>query len=380
MRTLFATIVLAAWAGLAHAAAPRLLASDIVGCVPVSAGRQALAYDSALQFSLIDLATGRQQPWQPDWDLKQGGFTLAGEGSAYPNLAASADGSQVALAWYVQFAPVDPEQDYPNTAYLLLLCRADGSGAHAAALVEPTDGGPRLDFTADGRYIIGPWYYDCPPTPAGYAQWYANLSLTNEITDEYVPTNALDTQTGQLVHLAGLADPEWGVDKSPYSDWYAYEDMDTPAWHFGCLSGPAAGLSASWTPQHEAEYVQNSYWLGPQELLLWTAGGQLVADMQGRAAPAPAGTWVSFCRLPDGRSFFSRDGGASIELGRVDWRSGQVTGGRACPELAHFAVPYDPETGWPQGRRDTWWPLPGGALVNTPGEDGGGLYLVDSAG
>jgi hypothetical protein len=360
----------------ARAAEPRRLADDVIGAVLVDNGTRVLAYDGSLQFSLIDIATGRAEPWQMGWQPTEAGFHVSPD-AAYPNLAARADGSLVALAHYVTFAATDPAQDYPNTAYLLLLCRPDGS-TRPAALVEPTDGGPHLDFSQDGRYLIGPWFYDCAPSIAGYEEWYASLNQTMEITDNKVYTNALDVETGQLVALASLADTEWGVNKSPYSDWYAYEDMDTPMWHFGCLSGPEAGLTGSWEPEQGTEYVQNNSWVGPELLLLWRSAGQLLVDVHGTAWPAPAGKWVSYCLLPDGRSFFSRDSGASIELGRIDWRTGAVTDGRACPELAHFAVPYDPENGWPE-RFDTWMPLPdsSGAVVHTPGiDDGGGLYFV----
>jgi hypothetical protein len=378
MRLLLPVIAIVVCFGFAPApitaAEPQLIATDVVSAVPVNAGSQVLCFTSEQELQILDLPLGRPQPWHLQWDPADAGLRYP-SGDYFPNIAACPSGETVVIARYVELER-EPDDEFPYGFYAIILCKPDGSAARIAALADVTDGGPLLQFSMDGRYLTGPWFFDCEPSAAGYHAWFAELEQMDVSAGEMAEQlNAYDLQEQRLVHLPGLIDSLWGVDKSPYSDWYFLDDPDQPLRYFGELYGAHGSdyIRAS-LPIDDPGYLFRSDWIGPQLTLVWSEHGQWCISPHGAHWPAPAGQWISYCLLSDGRSIFSADGGGSIELGRIDCLNGTVDGRRAMPELEHFAVAFE-SNGWPQ-RVDTWIPMSDASavLINTPGIDGGKLF------
>jgi hypothetical protein len=359
--------------GRAAAAAVTPLASGVVDYQVLDA-HHALVESFEGKFSVLDLDHGTAVPWQCPWNRQKAGWDKrAKNDTALTNFAVSPDGKLVALALRVSTSngAARRADAAPLFVEAVLLCAADGGSPRCVALADETDGGPPLYFTQDSKTLVGPEYDPCEPTPQGLRDWYKGMD--SQSAAELPPVDAVDTASGRRLALPALAQAAW-LEKCPYSDDFAYAEMDTPTVHYGSLAGPQAGLTGAFTPPDGQDGFTQAAWAAPGLQLCWLQGRQVLVTMDGKLHPAAAGRWACYVRLPDGRSFFSRDGGRSIELGQVDWLGGAVSGAQARPDLQPYAVPLD-AAGWPD-RVDNWKALPdsSGALVLAPGE--GILALV----
>ena len=357
------------------ATTPRQLATGIADAHLLDSHR-ALAQNFDGKFSVINLDTGKALPWTLDWTPQEDGWDAPlADDSALPNFTTSADGRLIALAFNVRTpnGAAKAADQAPLFAVAIVLCAADGSGARSVALAEETDGGPRLFFTQDGSLLLGPDFDPCDPGPDALRAWYQRMEQRSD-GPLPAPVDAVETLSGKRVGQPDLQQADW-FDKCPYSDDFYYETMDDPTLSFGRLTGPDAGVSGQFLPpKPDDEGFTQLGWAAPGLLLGWLQGRQVVLTLDGQPHSAPPGRWISYCWLRDGRSYFSRDGGKSIELGHVDWLTGKVTGAQPRPDLAFYAQPLD-ASGLP-ARLDTWRALPdgSGALVREPAE--GGLALV----
>jgi hypothetical protein len=354
------------------AAAPRQLATGIAA-VELLDNRRILAQDFDGQFTVISLDGGGARPWHCDWDRTAAGWNKPSpEDTSLPNFAISPDGRLVALAYNVTATNgrPEPEQAYDLFQTAIVLCDPAGSQARCVALAEQTDGGPRLYFSQDSRLLVGPELDPVDPTPQDLRAWYAEMADEGKAPRPQV--NAIETASGRRIALPALKDAAW-LDKCPYSDDYFFDEMDEPVVHYGRLSGPRAGLTGAFRPADNEGFSKYD-WVAPGTLLCWLKGRQVVVDMAGKPHRVKTGVWVGYTWLPDGRSFFSRDGGRTLELGSVDWLTGRVAHALSQPGLKAYAMPLNSE-GWPE-RVDTWTPLPdsSGVLIREPGD--GGLVFV----
>jgi hypothetical protein len=355
----------------ATAAEPRTLATEVFQGGLLADGRLLCShFDST--FSVLDLATGAVQPWQPAWSPAQDGWDVESDGGFRWKLAVSPDGRHVALAKAVGVTHADPQGDYPEFSVAVVLSDPTGADARCVALADLTDGGPPLDFTADSARLVGPGYDPCPPTPAGLLAW----ATSGYAARDDAQFNYVDTATGAGGTQPGLPDYEFYT-KAPLSDNFVYESLDDPALSFGSFTG--AGRLGQYSAP-EGRYWGYYEWVLGDTLLLTlddltqqlvrTDGSVLPRVRKGHAAPL----WHCYCTLPDGTCLFSDDGGISFSYGQVDWPTLSVSWRVALPQLARFSEPLG-EEGWPL-RINKWLPLrdSSGVVVITP--DAGEVALV----
>lgn len=282
-------------------------------------------------------------------------------------MAVSPDGRHIALARSVSVMHSDPEGDYPYNAVAILLCGPTGNDARCVGLAEPTDGGPPLSFTQDSSRLYGPWIFPCPPTPRGFIEYVDS----NYGSDTYLDVNYIDTQTRIGGKDAELPDYEF-YDKSPQSDYFAYESLDEPALSFALFAGGGNQGSFHTTPEYTWGWYE---WVLPDRLLVnLDDGRQQLVSVDGTSLPPVQGVWHCYCSLSDGTCLYSDDRGKSVKYGKVDWTTFSVDWWVDRPDLARFAEPLG-EGGMPE-RLNKWLPLDDstGVVIIEPGE--GEVYLA----
>jgi hypothetical protein len=352
---------------------PPVKIADHIDTTQVLSSELALVRHEDGNYSTISLTPPyAQQPWNLAWPAGAEGWKLEPHEFG-PNFAASHDGGTIAFGFNVITPSADPTDEYPLLVTAIVLCDADGFYGRCVALTDIVDGGPRLYFTQNDHFLLGPDYLPCAPTPDGLRGWYAamNDNPADPLPD---PPSALDLRTAKLVSFEALRDVPW-LTMNPYSDEFYFDEMDTNKVHFGCFSNDKPLLLSEWAPPDGTAF-SNMYWAGTGTIMIWMNG---TAELQYPLAYHAESQWVMnvfYAQLGYASPFhfpmfFSSDGGHSIRYG-MPWPDGS----QEVPSLSHFAVPVDSD-GWPE-RVDTWLPLPdhSGVLINTPGVDGGVLYLV----
>lgn len=347
-------------------APPPVLATGIYQAGLLADGRLlCLSFDST--FTVLDLSTGKAEPWHPAWSPKTAGWEAEGGAGFGWKMAVSPDGKHVAMATGVGTTHKDPDGDYTDFTIAVLLSGPEGTDARCVALAEVTDGGPQLDFTQDSARLVGPWFFACQPTPDGYRKYVANDYRDPSVTQ----FNYIDCATGSGGLQADLPDFEYYT-KAPDSDFVVYEDLDEAGFRFVSLTEPAppaiylppAGKSSSFYE-----------WVLPDAMLFnLDDGSQQLVSVDGTTKPVLQPLWHCYVTLPDGTCLFSDDRGKSVKYGKVDWPTTTVDWWVERPDLARFAEPLG-EMSWPSPI-NKWVPLPDSSGVVIIAPDEGDLVLA----
>ncbi|MCC7478130.1 hypothetical protein IT575_06675 [bacterium] len=347
-----------------------LIASDVLS-FGQTADDRVLCRDIYGRFFSVALDGTDPRQWSSGWDhaaegwcLSEDEYSLDGNG-----LLVSPDGKWVAISRLVT-TPV-PGQDYPARCNAVVICSSAGGDGRCVALAEETDGGPQLAFSKGGSRLNALLYIPGEPT----AEHYASLVSSSEadIWQEGL-YNYVDLPGGERGLLPGLDNAEF-FDRSPLSDNFWYQELDNHATMFSNFA--EGGELGRFTPASETDLTIFSEWVLPDALLLALAGPrQLLVRVDGSSADVPAGGyWRCFCSFPDGACLFSRDGGVSIEYGKVDWSSFSVDWSVERPELSALGEPLVRDIEVPEIVHD-WQALRDGSgfLVREPTY--AGLYVV----
>jgi hypothetical protein len=318
-------------------------------------------------FTVMDLSTGKSEPWHLAWSPLQAGWETQGGGGFGWKMAVSPDGKHVAMATSVGVTQKDPDGDYIESTVAILLSGPDGADAGCVALAELSDGGPQLDFTQDSSRLVGPWFIPCQPTPAGYRRY-----VSNDYSDPTVTQfNYIDSSTSASAFQAGLPDYEYYM-KAPESDYIVYEDLDEPGLRFVSLTSP--GDLASYNASTGKSYGYYE-WVLPDALLCnLDDGSQQLVSVDGSSRAEPQPLWHCYCTMPDGTCLFSDDRGQSVKYGKVDWRTFTVDWWVDRPDLVRFVEPLG-DPAWP-GRTNTWIPLRDSSAVVIISPEDGDLVLA----
>lgn len=318
-------------------------------------------------FTVMDLSTGKSEPWQPVWSALQAGWESQGGGGFGWKMAVSPDGKHVAMATNVGVTHNDPNGDYIDSTVAIVLCGPDGTDARCVALAELTDGGPQLNFTQDSSRLIGPWYIACQPTPEGYRKYVVDGFSDPRVT-QY---NSIDTATGAAALIKDFPDFDYYM-KAPDSDFVVAEELDVPGLQLVSVTEPSQ--SATYLPP-EGKLLGFYEWVLPDALLLnLDDGSQHLLSVDGSSKPAPKPLWHCYVTLPDGTCLFSDDRGQSVKYGKVDWPTFTVDWWVDRPDLARFAEPLG-EMSWP-GRLSKWVPLRDSSAVVIVSPEEGDLVLA----
>jgi hypothetical protein len=325
----------------AYAAGPMLtrLAADVEAAAALERHRVlVLGTDGAL--STIDYRTGAREPWQCSWTPRGAGWDAP---DAPVSLLATPDGRHVVLYFDVDHNP--------DTYVLgLVVCDAHGRSARLIANLDAGDAwGSQPQFSADSRYFI---CYELAPFGTD----------PDDGPDDAPRIDGYDFVARRHVELPGFYAAD-GDDASPYGDYRHGIDPDTRDDAYYRLHGNRWVMAG-----RSGEDSIYGHWVAPHLRRLESGD---VERVDGERWAAPPGDWVVYTYLPDRRCFFSRDGGANIELGSINWRTGAVTRHVPCPALKLLATPWRELDAY----EVDWLRLPdsSGAVVK---DAYGGLWLV----
>ena len=301
---------------------------------------------------LVNAENGISTPWAHDWDPQTDGWA----GYCYEpvlEMQSSPNGQWVALMQGVRLPDGLVPEEYPGMSCceVVLLCQADGSRAVPVTLTIMVGGGPRFDFTTDGRRVVGSPFLDCIPDAAHYAEFLSR----DPDTEPPLRFNQYCISTGVREYLPGI-DTGDGYWKCPYSDNFRIENNWYDEYRFGNFS--MGGLIGEYTIPGDNPQGRAFGWVLPGAMLIDSANGSGLVHVDGRYTPAPAGDWVCYCWLPDGSYLFSDDGGTTIMHGKVDWTTFTIDWYVEHPELQEYShydfVPVRDSAGvlihgWDQG-------------------------------
>jgi hypothetical protein len=347
-------------------APPPVLATGIYQAGLLADGRL-LCLDFDDVFTVLDLSTGKAQPWQPAWSPTQDGWDTQGGGGFGWKMALSTDGKHVAMATSVGVTQKDPDGDYIQQTVAIVLSGPDGTDARCVALADLSDGGPQLDFTQDSARLVGPWFFACPPTPDGYRKYVANDYKDPSV----VQFNYIDCATGRGALQENLPDFEFYT-KAADSDFVVYEDLDEPGFKFVSLTDPKK--PATYLPP-DGNATSFYEWVLPDAMLInLEDGAQQLVSVDGSIKLVLKPLWHCYVTLPDGTCLFSDDRGKSVKYGKVDWPTTTVDWWVERPDLARFAEPLG-EMSWPSPI-NKWVPLrdSSGVVIIAPEE--GDVFFV----
>jgi hypothetical protein len=323
-------------------------------------------YAPAESLERIDPDTGARTPWGAPWIAD--GWRLGRAGA--PTLGGfevSPDGRWVALAHSFEIRR-NAALSSPGLV-ALVVARSDASDPRCVGIGVPSDDPPPFTFSRAGR-LVGDWSVRCEPGPRGVPLAIdadGELDAWPRLQRWYDP----DDGSGGVV-------PElepWWYDRDPLGDHVAMQHYEDPrALEFRNF---ATGARLGAVPIADGLALRPRDWVTADMLL----AEALVSDpaprelrlvtTDGRSFTAPHAQWRVYTRLPDGSHVFSRDGGATIEQGRVDWPRFTVEASRRRRDLEPFVqatAPGDPRI------EPTWTPGLGGLLVLD--HETGNLYLA----
>lgn len=312
-------------------------------------------YTPAEGLERVDPDTGARTPWGAPWLAE--GWRLGRDGApTLANFEVSPDGRWVALAHSFEIRR-NPALSSPGLV-ALIVARSDASDPRCVGVAVPSDDPPPFAFSRDGR-LVGDWSVRCEPGPRGVPLAISDdreLDAWPRLQRWYDPD---DGSHGEVPELE-----PWWYDRDPLGDHVAMQHGEDPrALEFRDF---ATGARIGAVPIGDGHDLRPLEWVTADMLLvkaLLPDPGRdelRLVTTDGRSFTAPHARWRVYTRLPDGAHIFSRDGGATIEQGRVDWPRFAVESSRRRRDLEPFvqaSAPGDP-------RIDaTWTPGLGGLVI-----------------
>ncbi len=350
--------------------AAKLIAADVMEFGELTDGLVLCRDSYGRYFSVASDGTDAriwEAGWDPaaeGWGLSEDAYSLAGN-----SLLVSPDGKRVAVSRLVTTSV--PNQDYPARCNAVVICSSSGGDGRCIALAEETDGGPQLAFSQDSQRLFALYFIPGEPTAAHYASLVSSSEASVWEQDHY---NFVELASGNRGLLPGLDNAE-SFDKCPQGDNFSYQELDNMATMFSSFD--SGGELGRFKPASDTDWTIFSEWVLPDAMLLALAGPrQLLVRTDGSSKEVPdGGYWRCFCSFDDGACLFSRDRGASIEYGKVDWSSFTVDWSVARPDLSALAEPLEADSELPVVQHN-WQPLRDGSgfIVREPTY--AGLYVV----
>lgn len=338
-----------------------VLLGDSIGLVAPLSSSLVLCTDPHGGFFTIALPSGERKPWVPSWRPEEAGWETrercSFDGFVFA-LEVSPDLRHVVFAqgvWLPERYEVPEYLEGMRGCFVAVVCDADGSDGIPVAIGVEVGGGPQYSFTADSRRLVGQPFFPCIPTPEGYAEFLRAGWDSPTIP----PFDYYEIATGVRGTIPGLeiGDGYW---KCPYSDnfriennWYMEHDFSSFA---------TGGVTGSYSVPEDADGGYIRGWILPDAVLMEGNERWKVLHVDGSVEDGPSiYEWDMYCWLPDGSYLFTRDGGATVLHGNVDWTTGEASDVTICPGLEAFI-------------EESFVPLPGsqGVLIHTPAMWGDG--------
>lgn len=317
----------------------------------------------------LDPGSGALTPWAQAWRPASSGWKVADPAAdtGY-DPHASPDGNWVALAHV--FTPLTAPRPGEDDVFVVVVSRPDGSEARcvgAAILEDEGDPQPFL-WTADSRRLIGGWSGRCEPDARGRLQSFADgkkLGAWPRPMRWFEPHDGGRGETPGVWHFESrdplgdsvIAHSEGKVDG------FTFFDLRTGA-RLGAVPEPAG------------QVVSAGGWLTADALLVDLLGepardlvGHRIYHTDGRDIAGGSTGWWVYTRLASGEVLFTRDSGESIEQGRIDPTTFEVTTSRPRADLARFARPFQRSR-----HPESWTPALGGVLIHE--RDTGELWFA----
>lgn len=356
------TVLLAGVAAACAAAGRPVLLGDGIGLVAPLSASLVLCTDTHGGFFTVSLPSGERRPWVSSWQPEEAGWEIR-EGYSYDGfvfaLDSSPDKEHVVFAqgvWLPESYGVPDDMEGLRGCFVVVVCDVDGMDAVPVAIGVEVGGGPQYSFTSDSRRLVGQPFYPCKPTPDGYAEL---LRRGWDAPPPVPPFDFYDVETGERGAIPGLeiGDGYW---KCPYSDNFRIENN----WYMEHVfsSFATGGVSGSYSVPEDADGGYIRGWILPDAVLMEGNESWKVLHVDGSVENGPSiYDWDLYCWLPDGSYLFTRDGGATVLHGNVDWTTGETSDVKICPGLEAFI-------------EESFVPLPGsqGVLIHTPAMWGDG--------
>lgn len=352
-------------------ASPRLLSAEVIEFGVLADGTVLLRPVSTSDpppdgLEVLDPGTGARRPWLASWQ-PVGWKLRRGSETSLIDFEVSRDGRRVVLAYSFEVRR-NPILTRPEL-YAFIVARGDGSDPRCVGIGIPGDDPPPHTFGSDGR-LIGDWTVQCLPGPRGVP-----LALNPGTDLEAWPRlqQWYDPDDGRRGVVPGPG--PWWYERDPLGDIVAMQETgDVRELEFRNF---ATGARVGAVALGDGPSLRTLAWVSADMLLV----EHLVSDPQpqqhalvttdGRVFPAPHTNWRVYTRLPDGTHLFSRDAGATVEHGRVDWPRFTVLTSQRRPDLETFTMPAAAG----ELRQDaTWTPGLGGVLIHD--QNSGSLYLA----
>lgn len=364
-------------------ASPRLLAADIADFAALAGGtlliepdatwpevRGVPTYTPPAGFEILDPTTGARRPFPaPPWRAEGWKLRRDGEPAAY-DFEVSRDGRWVALAYGFEVRP-NPALFKPDLV-AFVVTRSDGSDPRCVGVAIPSDDPPPFAFSSDGR-LIGDWGVQCSPGPHGApiaTNKDGELDAWPRLQQWYRPDDATRGEVPEL--------QPWWYDRDPLGDIVAMQTGEGQRNELE-LRNFATGARVGAVPLDDRPTLRPLAWVSADMLLAESLESDplpnrhYLVTTDGRTFPAPHTGWRVYTRLPDGAHLFSRDAGATIEQGRVDWPNFTVTTSRRRPDVETLFKTTPTSDSEPR-RETTWTPGLGGVLILD--HETRGLYLA----
>lgn len=307
----------------------------------------------------LDVNTGGQTPWtvawtpDPRWKLAPDG---APAGSA-PEV--SPDGRWVAVPYSWEPATPPVPRAILTTAYVV--ARHDGSDPRCVGLTftQDEEEPPPVVWIHGTNNLVGAWTAECTPDAAGRPRSFPTGPKFNKRTPEL---RAYDPATAAHTLYPAVADFS---ERDPLGDHALVRYHEAKQSGVRILDLKTAAVLQT-IPDPTADDLQwSGGWVAPDAVLLNThhsgkLKSQRILWTDGRSVAIPTPTWRHHARLPNGEHLFTRDAGATLEQGKVDWTTLQVESPRPRPDLLKHAGRFD------QNGQTTFTPGLGGIIVHVP--------------
>ncbi|MBK9752569.1 MAG: hypothetical protein IPO88_03505 [Nannocystis sp.] len=318
--------------------------------------------DTSLQ--RLDAATGALTPWSQEWSPAAAGWRLR-RGSDVTELGpeVSDDGRLVALGHAFELRGGPPGER--NELVAIVVSRSDGSEPRCVGVGVPSDDPPPFYWSRDSRRLIGDWSLACSPDARARP-----VSLSDADPGEWPGRmrwqDLVDGRGGELPY-------HWVWEgRDPLGD-RVVADFSGPDGSGLEIFDLATGATLTQLVDPPAEELRNGRWVADDAVLIDVTRArdreyisQRLVYTDGRSVAITGPRWQIYTRLPDGQLLMSRDGGVSVEQGRVDWTRLHTLQARPRPELARFTSDRQLPAQWQPGL--------GGVLIHEPDE--GTLYLA----
>jgi hypothetical protein len=348
--------------------APRQLHPD-VGSYGLLADGRLLIRVRGGDDQVLDPATGATTPWTYTWSPAAVGWPVDPDGTSAAAPLVSPDGRRVAIS--VAFEPRRDVADYV-LAHAVLVLDADGGDPRCVGIgfTHEDDDPPQLAWVRETGRLVGAWTAECA-ADRGRPRSFPNGPKAARPTDQLRWYDPADAGHGLLAAIPHLHE------RDPQGDHAVVRSSDVKQSGLQWFDLRTGALLRT-IPEPDDEVLWSVGWPAPDAILLNThAGpgaarklaGQRLEFADGRAVPVPKAMWRHWARLPGDEHLFTRDAGATLEQGRVDWATLTVQSSRPRPDLRPYLGPFD-RSGGP-----TFTPGAGGILVHNP-TTGGPLMLA----